>query len=218
MSGFDRARLRRLGDLMAGHVEEGGTGGVAWLAARDSDIAAGAAGVLTRGEPAEVGRDSIFRIASMTKPIVAVAALILVEECRLRIDEPVDDLLPELAVRRVLLDGRGPMEGRPSRLLSRASVQTMTTDRIGAGPGVPGPSPGGGQGWGFGVGVQLRRTGVTSPAGSYGWAGGLGSSWANDPGERLVGVVLTTDMFTGAFPPPAVIRDFWTGVYAALGD
>src|SRR5688500_5595660 len=102
MSGFDRERLARLGDVMAAHVARDTTGGVAWLAARDNDIAAAATGVLTRGEPAPVRRDSIFRIASMTKPVVAVAALILVEECRLRLDDPVDDLLPELADRRVL--------------------------------------------------------------------------------------------------------------------
>lgn len=47
-------------------------------------------------------------------------------------------------------------------------------------------------------------------------SGGLGTSWANDPHEDLVGVVLTTDMFASAFPPPAVIQDFWTCVYAAL--
>jgi hypothetical protein len=64
--------------------------------------------------------------------------------------------------------------------------------------------------------VQVRRTGLATPAGSYGWAGGLGSSWANNPGEGLVGVVLTTDMFSGPFPPPRAIRDFWTCVYAAL--
>ena len=47
-------------------------------------------------------RDSIFRIASMTKPVTAVAAMILVEECRLRLDDPVDRWLPELADRKVL--------------------------------------------------------------------------------------------------------------------
>ncbi len=52
--------------------------------------------------------------------------------------------------------------------------------------------------------------------GSYGWDGGLGASWANDPHERLVGTVLTTDSFTGPGSPPAVIQDFWTGVYVAL--
>jgi CubicO group peptidase (beta-lactamase class C family) len=47
-------------------------------------------------------RDMIFRLASMTKPITAVGAMILVEECRLRLDEPVTDWLPELKDRRVL--------------------------------------------------------------------------------------------------------------------
>ena len=40
------------------------------------------------------GRDTIFRISSTTKPMPAAAAMILVEECKLRLDEPVDRLLP----------------------------------------------------------------------------------------------------------------------------
>ena len=76
----------------------------------------------------------------------------------------------------------------------------------------------GSQGWGLGVGVQLRRTGLGPTVGAYGWAGGLGSSWGNDPSEHLIGVVLTTDGFAGAFPPPAVIQDFWTATYAGFGD
>jgi CubicO group peptidase (beta-lactamase class C family) len=50
------------------------------------------------GDP--MRRDTIFRISSLTKPIAATAAMILVEECKLRLDEPVDRLLPELADRR----------------------------------------------------------------------------------------------------------------------
>ena len=117
--------------------------------------------------------------------------------------------------RMLLSDSRLP-DG--SRLLSRASVEAMTTDRIGVDRGASGPSPDGSQGWGFGVGVQVRRRGAARSVGSYGWDGGLGTSWANDPKQRLVGVVLTTDMFTAAFPPPAVIRDFWTCLYAALDE
>ncbi len=398
MSGFDAGRLTGLRDVMAGHVEQDRVGGLAWLAARGDDVEVGSAGCVTRGEPNPVRRDSIFRIASMTKPIVAVGALLLVEECALRLADPVDALLPELADRRVLVDGRGSLEGdtvpahRPitvhdvltfrlglgmdfeapwpqplldamgelalgsgapepqvppapdewmrrlstlpllyqpgerwlyntgsdvlgvliaraagqplgeflrtrvfepvgmvdtgfstdhlerlgscytidpatgersvfdaprgqwatppafpsgaggvvstlddvhafgrmllsggrlrdgSRLLSRASVDAMTTDQIGAERGATGPSPDGSQGWGFGVGVQVRRTGLGPTIGSYGWAGGLGSSWGNDPDKDLVGVVLTTDAFVSAFPPPAVIQDFWTGVYAALDE
>ena len=82
--------------------------------------------------------------------------------------------------------------------------------------GTPGPSVDGSQGWGFGVGVQVRRTGLAPAVGSYGWSGGLGSSWANDPGSGLIGIVLTTDMFTGPFPPPRIIQDFWTCAYTAI--
>jgi hypothetical protein len=63
----------------------------------------------------------------------------------------------------------------------------------------------------------LTRSGLGG-VGTYGWAGGLGTSWANDPDQQLVGLVLTTDMFASAFPPPASIRDFWTCVYAALEE
>ncbi len=71
-------------------------------------------------------------------------------------------------------------------------------------------------GWGFGVGVTVRRTGLTRTVGSYGWDGGLGTSWANDPAERLIGVVLSTDMFAGNAALPHPLADFWTTVYAAL--
>jgi CubicO group peptidase (beta-lactamase class C family) len=120
----------------------------------------------------------------------------------------VDDLH---AFGRMLLDG-GRLPGG-DRLLSRAAVEAMTTDQL---HGAGGPSPDGSQGWGFGLSVQVRRTGLGPTVGTYGWAGGMGSSWANDPGEDLVGVVLTTDAFASAFPPPAVIQDFWTGLYQAL--
>jgi CubicO group peptidase (beta-lactamase class C family) len=120
------------------------------------------------------------------------------------------------AFARILLAGGRLPDG--SWLLSRASVEAMTTDEIGVDRGAPGPSPDGSAGWGFGVGVQLRRQGLGPSVGSYGWDGGLGSAWANDPTESVVGVVLTTDIFTGAFPPPTVIRDFWTCAYAALDD
>jgi CubicO group peptidase (beta-lactamase class C family) len=105
-----------------------------------------------------------------------------------------------------------------SRLLSRASVEAMTTDQLGVDRGATGPLPTGSMGWGYGVGVQVRRAGLVRSVGTYGWDGGLGSAWANDPRERLAATVLTTDMFTTAFPPPAVIQDFWTCVYTALAD
>jgi hypothetical protein len=47
-------------------------------------------------------------------------------------------------------------------------------------------------------------------------AGGMGTSWANDPSNDLVGIVLTTDAFASAFPPPTIIQDFWTCTYTDL--
>lgn len=382
--------------VLAAHVEAGRVGGVAWLVARDGEVTTGTAGTRTRGRDQPVRRDSVFRIASMTKPIVAVAALILVEECRLRLDDPVDELLPELAGRRVLVDPRGPLDGdavpadraitvrdvltsrlglgmdftapwpqplleelarlelgwgppepqlppppdewmrrlatlpllhqpgarwlyntssdvlgvlvaraagQPldrflrervfdplgmsdtgfhhrdpdrlgschsidpttgepavedppdgqwstppafpsgagglvstvddyaafagmllrggraadgSRLLSAAAVEVMTTDHLVDDQHRSGPASDGSLGWGFGLGVQLRRTGLGPGPGGYGWSGGLGSSWWNDPAERLIGVVLTTDRFDDASPSRAVVRDFETCLYADL--
>jgi CubicO group peptidase (beta-lactamase class C family) len=53
-------------------------------------------------EDAPLGRDAIFRIASLTKPITAVATMSLVDEGVLRLEEPINELVPELADRRVL--------------------------------------------------------------------------------------------------------------------
>src|SRR5260221_58701 len=99
MTTLDRTRMGRLGEAVERHTDEGRVGGVAWLAACGDDVEVGTAGRLTRTEPAPIRRDSIFRIASMTKPMVAVAALVLAEEYLLRLDDPVDELLPELADR-----------------------------------------------------------------------------------------------------------------------
>jgi CubicO group peptidase (beta-lactamase class C family) len=100
-SGLSTTRLRRLHDTMAGYVERGSLPGLVALVSRRGEIHLEAIGkIAIDGAPMQ--RDSIFRVASMTKPISAVAAMILVEQCRLRLDDPVDELLPELANRRVL--------------------------------------------------------------------------------------------------------------------
>jgi CubicO group peptidase (beta-lactamase class C family) len=101
IGGLSRARLKRMRDTMARHVESGALPGLVTLISRHGEIHIDAIGSLSVGG-APMQRDSIFRIASMTKPIGAVAAMILVEECKLRLDDPVDAFLPELADRKVL--------------------------------------------------------------------------------------------------------------------
>src|SRR5262245_16003872 len=108
--GFSRARLARMHDVMAAHVAQGDAPGIVTLLSRHGEVHVDVIGTKAVGGTEPMRRDTIFRITSMTKPVTAVAAMILVEECRLRLDEPVDRLLPELANRRVLRRVDGPLE------------------------------------------------------------------------------------------------------------
>lgn len=101
-SGVFVNRKDRMHEVMAGYAERGDVPGVVTLVSRRGKTYVDAIGTKAIGVSDPVRRDTIFRIASMTKPITATAAMILVEECRLRLDEPVDPLLPELAGRKVL--------------------------------------------------------------------------------------------------------------------
>jgi CubicO group peptidase (beta-lactamase class C family) len=79
----------------------------------DGEVHVETAGTLAfegAGAGVPMAGDTIVRMASMTKPIVAACAMTLVEDCTLRLDDPVDDLLPELADMRVLADPEGPLE------------------------------------------------------------------------------------------------------------
>jgi CubicO group peptidase (beta-lactamase class C family) len=95
---------------MAGYVESGVVPGVVTLVSRRGEVHVDAIGTKTFGGSDPMRRDTIFRVASVTKPIVAAAAMILVEECALRLDEPVDPWLPELADRRVLRTIESPLD------------------------------------------------------------------------------------------------------------
>jgi CubicO group peptidase (beta-lactamase class C family) len=99
---FDRSRLRALATTLERHVERGAAPGLVGLVANADETHVFTAGHMALGEAAPMPRDAIFRIASMTKPITAAAAMMLIEDGALRLDEPVDRLLPELADRRVL--------------------------------------------------------------------------------------------------------------------
>src|SRR5215211_2538388 len=100
--GLSTARLGRMHDVMAGYVERGEVPGIVTLVSRRGEVHVDAIGMKAVGGSDPIRHDTIFRITSMTKPITAAATMILVEECKLRLDEPVDRLLPELADRKVL--------------------------------------------------------------------------------------------------------------------
>jgi CubicO group peptidase (beta-lactamase class C family) len=393
--GLSRARLARMHDVMAAHIERG-VPGLVTLISRRGEVIVDAIGMKAVNGNDPKRRDTIFRIASMSKPITAAATMILVEECKLRLDEPVDRLLPELANRKVLKQLDSPIDetvpakrpitardlltfrmgfgftlelfsgdypivkamrerqlaigpimpamspdeymrrlgsmplmfqpgerwsyqtgsdvlgvliarasgktfetflreriferlgmkdtgfsvppenldrlpaayqansqtrklelfddprtgkwSRPplfpsgggglvstvddylsfgrmmlnmgkhgdERILSRPSVELMTTDQITteqkAGSFLPD-----GSGWGFGVSVVGKRNDLFATPGRYGWDGGYGTSWASDPKEEMVGILMTQRLLDAPSPPPVFV-DFWTSAYAAIDD
>ena len=94
-SGLSKARLDRMHDIMNGHVARGELPGLVTLVCRRDEVHVDAIGNHAIGgdDPTPMQRDTLFRIASMTKPITAAATMLLVEECRLRLDDPVDRLV-----------------------------------------------------------------------------------------------------------------------------
>ena len=99
---FSQVRLDRMRNVMAGFVERNEMPGLVSLVSRRGETHVDVFGHHEFERRASLQRDSIFRIASITKPVTAVAAMILIEECKLRLDESIDAWLPELANRRVL--------------------------------------------------------------------------------------------------------------------
>jgi CubicO group peptidase (beta-lactamase class C family) len=87
---------------MAAYVAAGRLPGLVTLVACDGDVQVDVIGAPSFAGDAPLARDAIFRIASLTKPVTAVATMSLVEEGRLHLDEPIDELVPELSDRRVL--------------------------------------------------------------------------------------------------------------------
>ncbi|MEV0616766.1 serine hydrolase domain-containing protein [Nonomuraea sp. NPDC050404] len=102
MKELSQAGLDRMGRVLAGHVAAKAVPGLVALVSRGDDTHVEAMGTLHAGGSEPMRRDTLFRMASLSKPVTAAAVMTLVEECRIRLDEPVDEWLPELADRRVL--------------------------------------------------------------------------------------------------------------------
>lgn len=106
---LDRGGLAVFDEITGQHVASGSVPGVVALVASDDEVHVATAGALAIGG-SPVQRDSLFRIASVTKPIVGAAALALVAEGLFTLDEPIDRLVPELADRRVLRSMDGALD------------------------------------------------------------------------------------------------------------
>jgi CubicO group peptidase (beta-lactamase class C family) len=132
VGGFSKSRLERLRDVLDGYVLRGDVPGAVTLVSRGGETHVERAG--------DVRPDTIFRIASMSKPVVAAAAMILVEDCVLRLEDPVDNYLPELASRRVLTQIDAPLDSTvpAERPITVRDLLTFTLG-LGFGEGMWGP-------------------------------------------------------------------------------
>jgi CubicO group peptidase (beta-lactamase class C family) len=100
--GFTDEGLAALDATLAGHASTGAVPGLVALVARGEEVHVTSAGHKAAGDNAPIGRDAIFRIASLTKPVTGVAAMLLIEDGAMALDDPVERWLPELSARRVL--------------------------------------------------------------------------------------------------------------------
>ena len=123
----------QLDEVLSDGVARGIAAGLAAVVVdREGELYLGAAGSVTVGEGLPVTADTVFRIASMTKPLVTVGALALVESGRLGLDDEVASIVPAFAELQVLdgFDGDAPVL-RPAR--SAATIRNLLTHTSGCG-------------------------------------------------------------------------------------
>jgi CubicO group peptidase (beta-lactamase class C family) len=173
-------RLDKMRGTLARHVESGAIPGLVALVSRSAEAHVYAIGTMQAGGGAAVRRDTIYRMASLTKPVTAAAVMVLVDECRLRLDDPVGPWLPELADRQVLKRIGGPLEDtEPAR--RPITVRDLLTLTFGFGTLIAPPS--------YPIQAAIRELGIASdgPArpGPDEWIRRLGTlPLMYQPGER----------------------------------
>ncbi len=111
VSGFSPEGLAQIGPTLKAVVDNGYLSGVVTLLWRNGEIA----DVTTVGQRdltsgAPMTRDTLFRIASMTKPVTSVVALMLMQEGKLRLEDPITKWAPEFSDMVVLKDAEGPLD------------------------------------------------------------------------------------------------------------
>jgi len=139
--GLTKEGVGALDETLDRHVGKNGLPGLVALVARGDDVHVAALGHKAFGDPEPIGRDAIFRIASISKPIAGVAAMLLIQDGTMALDDPVERWLPEFAAPRVLrsldssLDDTVPA-GRP------ITVEDVLSFHFGFGSIMaPGPFP-----------------------------------------------------------------------------
>jgi CubicO group peptidase (beta-lactamase class C family) len=128
--GFDADRLERMTQAFEGYVDNGQLPGAVVLIARKDKVAYFRAfGFRDREQKSAMTTDAIFRIASMTKPIVSVGAMMLVEEGKLDIGAPVSKYLPEFKNLQVRVEQINPATGKKETVM-QPQMRPMTVQDL----------------------------------------------------------------------------------------
>jgi CubicO group peptidase (beta-lactamase class C family) len=138
------------------------------LVSRDDDVHVEVLGRQSFDGDVPMKRVTIFRIASITKPVTAIAAMILIEECRMRLDDAIERWLPELGNRRVLKSISAELDDTvpAARALT---ARDYSHQRIGVETLFGTHSS-----WDFGLAVDTARREIYRNPGRFGCTGGFG--------------------------------------------
>jgi CubicO group peptidase (beta-lactamase class C family) len=111
LEGVDKAALAQVEPALQSVVESGDlSGAVTLIWRKGAELQFNAVGQRNIEERLPMTRDTLFRIASMTKPITSVAAMMLMEEGKLALEDPITKWAPEFAGMKVLKEATGPVE------------------------------------------------------------------------------------------------------------
>ena len=127
--GLSSERLDRVSRALRGEIEAGKIPGAVALVARKGRIVYfESLGVRDKATGEAMPKDAIFRLYSMTKPFTSVATMMLVEEGRLLITDPVSKFLPQLAKRQVLTQQLDPASGKVTYAMVPAAREMTIQD------------------------------------------------------------------------------------------
>ena len=126
--GLSTQRLGRIHAMVAKHMELGDITGAVMLVARKGQIAyVDVQGVMDVESKKPVTRDTVFRIASMTKPVIGTAIMMMLEEGKLRVEDPVSKFIPEFKIMKVAIESEpGGAAANPPKFYTVPAAREIT--------------------------------------------------------------------------------------------
>jgi len=129
---LSKPQLGRMHRVLSEYIERREMPGLVALISHRDDLHVESLGTMSFRDQSPMNRSTIFRIASITKPIAAAAAMILVEECKLRLNDSIEPWLPELGNRRVLKSVASQLDDTVAAARA-VTVRDLLTYRMGFG-------------------------------------------------------------------------------------